>query len=360
MNLELLISTMKVSLNMQKLNKGEWSEAYCLLKTMADKKLFLCDLNLENTGTAVEVIGGRLSKNIEYKIVGESVSFFSNENCKEIPISNVKNIVKYFLEEIKEKQTKTFPIKLVEDFFLDIGSPSVKAKASNKADSILYTNDELTKATEKLSFSIKSFLVADPTLVNAGRTTNFTYKVLCHIEPYKNLKAKTLVKKLIEDKVVLDFEKMDSEIYAKNLMLVDTQMPQIISEMLKVYYSSKTKYVSHLVDEVEKLNPLNLSDTSIYKNKICDYLFYSATGMFPNTEWAGIQDIDGGCMIVKEDGEISTFYIFRKAFLEFFREYLYNKCFLDTASTTRHQFGRLYEEEGQVRLKLNLQVRIAK
>lgn len=44
----------------------------------------------------------------------------------------------------------------------------------------------------------------------------------------------------------------------------------------------------------------------------------------------------------------------------FFREYLFNKCFLDTPSTTRHGFARLYEENGKVKLKLNLQVRIEK
>ena len=86
----------------------------------------------------------------------------------------------------------------------------------------------------------------------------------------------------------------------------------------------------------------------------------SLIGMFPNKEWSGIQDVDGGCLIVKEDGEIATFYIFRKAFLEYFRAYLFDKCFLDTASTSRHKFGVLYEENNITKLKLNLQVRIAK
>jgi hypothetical protein len=50
--------------------------------------------------------------------------------------------------------------------------------------------------------------------------------------------------------------------------------------------------------------------------------------------------------------------LFRKAFLEYFRTYLFDQCFLDTASTSRHKFGVLYEENNIT--KLNLQVRIAK
>ena len=214
------------------------------------------------------------------------------------------------------------------------------------------------QSNENLSFSIKSFLAGSPTLVNASKATNFTYSVNSFDKKFASLKAKTLVKALNKENVSIHYQSMDSDIYQKNLMLIDTQMPVIISEILKIYFGSKIKNVKDIVEILKKNNPLNLHDVSVYQSKVKDFLFDSATGMFPNKAWRGIQDVDGGCLIVKNDGDVSAFYIFRKEFLVNFREYLYQKCFIDTASTTRHVFGRLYQENGSSYLKLNLQIRI--
>lgn len=344
----------------QKLNKGEWSEAYCLLNTMATQKLILCDDSLSDIGAFIKVVGGQLSTSLNYRLKKDKVLFIREKVSQEMPISDIYDISQRCLQEIQKPQDRTFSIEAVEKLFRSLGESSLKAKSCDKADSILHVSDGITNQVEKLGFSIKSFLAGSPTLVNAGKTTNFIYKVDCKFNDYEGLKAKVLVRSLFEDNLAIKFIRMESDVYHKNLTLVDTQLPIMLSEILKIYYSSREKTISSLVDTLVFKNPLKLKDTSIYRNKISDYLFYSATGMFPNTPWEGIQDIDGGCMIVKETGEIKTFYIFRKEFMHFFRKYLFEKCFLDTASTTRHKFGRIYKEKGEVRLNLNLQIRIAR
>ena len=65
-----------------------------------------------------------------------------------------------------------------------------------------------------------------------------------------------------------------------------------------------------------------------------------------------------GCTIVKvlmkdKDGNIDDVVLG----YDDFRDYLFNSTKLDTPSTSRHDFGYLYNEDGEIFLKLNLQVR---
>lgn len=344
--------------NMPKLNKGEWSEPYCLLKIITDQKLYLCNSDLTISGGYIDVTGGKLSDNVTYKICDDVIEFYIAQEQKDYAQSYIKKIVANALSELQKKQKRTFTIKEIENFYSNIGNPPIKSKSSSKSDCILSVFDDLTNSKEELNFTIKSFLSGSPSLINASKATNFNFKVSCDSQDYKNLKSKSLVRLLQKNNHAIEFDCMDNNTYEKNLMLVDTQMPLIISELLKIYYGSKTKLVSDIADLIKKNNPLKIQDVSIYENKLKDFLFYSSTGMVPNKEWEGVQDIDGGCLIVRNDGEVVTFYIFRKSFLIYFRNYLYNNCFLDTASTSRHDFGRLYQENNVSYLKLNLLVRI--
>ncbi len=345
---------------MLKFNKGEWSESYCLLKIISEKKLSVCNDALIFVGTEIKVTGGKLSDDILYKIYDNTVRFYWGENQKNYSLDDIRTMVTDIYKLLQSDQDRTFPINKIETLYSEIGNPSIKSNSSNKIDCNLSVFDEMTSSDEQLGFSIKSFLAGSPTLINASKATNFIYNTSTKAHNYNSLKTKKLVRALNDSREPIIFNNMESGTYCKNLMLIDTQMPLIISEILKSYFGSKTKTISDLSAIIEKTNPLKLEDTSIYKNKLKDFLFYSAIGMFPNKEWNGIQDVDGGCLIVKEDGEIATFYIFRKAFLEYFRTYLFDRCFLDTASTSRHRFGVLYEENNTTKLKLNLQVRITK
>jgi len=344
---------------MQTLNKGEWSESYCVLRIIADGKLHLCNSDLQLAGEKIVINGGIISPDVHYTISGDNVKFSAYGVCKEVSLKYVSELADKTLHDIKSSNEKTFSLPEMAKLF---GTESLKAKASDKVDTIIRIFDDLTSANEELGFSIKSFLAGSPTLVNARKATNFTYNVnLPYIDDkYKDLKAKTLLRALDAAGINTVFENMDSVTYQNNVMRIDLKMPKILAEFLKIYYSSKMKTVREITAKLQEINPLNLDDVSLYQSKITDYLFYSAVGMFPNKEWHGISDIDGGCLIVENNGEIKSFYIFRKSFLVFFREFLFNKCFLDTPSTTRHNFARLYEEDSTIKLKLNLQVRINK
>jgi hypothetical protein len=79
--------------------------------------------------------------------------------------------------------------------------------------------------------------------------------------------------------------------------------------------------------------------------------------MTATTPWLGQFNANGGYIIVKEDGDIVCYHFFDRNDLE---DYLFYNTVFDTPSTTRHQFGDVYKENGEYFIKLNLQVRFIK
>jgi type II restriction enzyme len=97
---------------------------------------------------------------------------------------------------------------------------------------------------------------------------------------------------------------------------------------------------------------VNIAGISSYKIK--RFLTDIALGMMPSKVWTGEYDATGGYLIVKSDGEILCYHIYNK---NEFENYLLSNTKLETASSSRHGFGEIYEENGQQYFKLNLQIR---
>ena len=79
--------------------------------------------------------------------------------------------------------------------------------------------------------------------------------------------------------------------------------------------------------------------------------------MMPSKVWTGELDATGGYLVVKEDGEILCYHIYNR---NEFEDYLLNNTKLETASSTRHEFGTVYKEGNKQYFKLNLQIRFLK
>jgi hypothetical protein len=77
----------------------------------------------------------------------------------------------------------------------------------------------------------------------------------------------------------------------------------------------------------------------------------------PSKVWTGQYDATGGYLIIKENGDVLCYHIYNR---NEFEDYLFNNTKLDTASSSRHDFGTIYEENGELYFKLNLQIRFIK
>jgi hypothetical protein len=221
-----------------------------------------------------------------------------------------------------------------------------------------------------LGFSIKSQLGNPSTLLNAGKTTNFVYKIndISLNENEINEINAVDTKNKIKDRIeaikqkggLFIFQNTEQKIFSNNLTLIDSLMPKIIGTIVFDFYSSNRSKLNDLVERVHNINPLNF-DTSnnhkFYSYKVKRFLTDIALGMMPSKVWTGEYDATGGYLIVKEDGEVLCYHIYNK---NEFENYLINNTKLDTGSSTRHNFGTVYKENGNLYFKLNLQIRFIK
>ncbi len=145
---------------------------------------------------------------------------------------------------------------------------------------------------------------------------------------------------------VLEYHQTEQSIFCNNLVMVDSALPKIISSIMLQFFSSKLSSMIDLADRIEQENPLgyNFSDNhQFYHYKIKRFLMDVAVGMMPAKLWDGQYDATGGYLIVRQDGNILCYHLYNR---NRFEDYLFYNTRLETASSSKHNFGTLYQENG--------------
>ncbi len=222
----------------------------------------------------------------------------------------------------------------------------------------------------ELSFSIKTMLGSPSTLLNASKATNFTFKLVNPVTTLKDsngprygededLKLKILLMQKESEGYDLQFHNMANNTFESNLRMVDFLLPQILGEVLKIYYLNKGTTLTEIAELLQKNDPMDFKEDSdrFYSHKLKNFLLDVALGMKPATRWDGSYDAAGGYIIVKDDGDILCYHLLREGE---FKDYLLENTKLETPSTSRYNFGTLYELDGELFIDLNLQIRFIK
>ncbi|MGB7651394.1 MAG: HpaII family restriction endonuclease [Gallionella sp.] len=356
---------------MLKGNKGEWSEIYTLLKIIADGKLYGGDENLQRIDALIspilKVIRTESDGTFEYETQQDLVIVSGNGEQVRIPLSEFQHNAALLLQHIKAAKEASFELPDIAAFARSFNCTSLKAKSSSKSDIRIIIHDERTCMSPELGFSIKSQLGSASTLLNAGRTTNFIFKITGKKLSDEQVAAINAIdtRSKIKDRLAqiqahdaqLQFYKTENVMFANNLTLIDSRLPALLADILQVFYSSSHSTLIDLLDDITQRNPLNFDQSEqhpFYSYKITRFLTDIALGMMPATMWTGELEATGGYLVVKEDGDILAYHIYNR---NFFENYLLNNTKLDTASSTKHGFGKIYSEAGEQFFKLNLQIR---
>lgn len=356
---------------MIKQNKGEWSELYVFLKLLGDGVLYAADADLnkkENLYYPLIEILRKENKQIKH-YVKDNITIKVVDDTKKVllklPKTEFERKAKVLLEAI-QKSDSTFPVPDIESFMERIGCKKVKADSTDKSDITLVLHDIKTYKNDTFGFSIKSKLGGSSTLLNAGNSTNFIYRVIGNItekqiKEINNISSKSKIRErlklLQENKCTLEFYGMENENFKANLQMIDTSFPTIISEFLLQYYTGNGSMIKELTPIVRKINPCKLNTKLphlYYEHKMKNFLIDIALGMTPATVWTGLYQANGGYIIVKENGEVVCYHIYDR---NDFQEYMFNYTRFETASTSRYGFGYIYKENNQKFIKLNLQIR---
>lgn len=351
-------------------NKGEWSEIYALFKLLADKELHAGDSKINKINNLVypilKILRSEGKKSYEYSIEDDIVIISDSQEILRVPIIEFHRYAEILLKRIKSS-SKTFSVPEIEEFMHSINCFTLKAKSSSKTDITIVVHDLRTGFQPTLGFSIKSQLGSHSTLLNAGETTNFIFKIdgaklsaedIVSINSISSRsKIRDRISRIKELGGVLKFVKTQRNIFNNNLVLIDSLLPEILSFMVLRFYGTNYSGVNQLIELIEKENPLKFDTSSshlFYRYKIKRFLIDIALGMMPSKAWNGEYDATGGYLIVKSDGELLCYHIYN---LNEFENYLIYNTKFDTASSTRHSFGEIYSENGEFFIKLNLQIR---
>lgn len=351
-------------------NKGEWSEIYALFKLLSDKNLFAGDADLNIVENLffpiIKIIRNESGGIFEYELKGDLVVISGGKEKFRIQIKNFTDQAAKLLSEIKGS-TGVFSIPEVEIFMKEVQCNTLKAKSNSKSDIRIVIYDSRIHQQAELGFSIKSQLGGNSTLLNAGKTTNFIYQLVGlkansnEIKKINAIETRSKIKDRLEEAKKfggkLKFISLNQDIFKNNLVLIDSLLPNILAEIVKQFYTSNLLTIKELTEEISSKNPLGYDTQfshSFYEYKIKRFLTDVALGMMPSKVWGGLYDATGGYLIVKENGEVLCYHIYNR---NQFEDYLFHNTKLETASSTRHEFGQVYSKNGSSFFKLNLQIR---
>lgn len=354
---------------MLKGNRGEWSEIYVFLYLASEGKMYAADSNLQELSNdafipIVRII--RKEKNspkISY-YTGDPISIRSESGntITQIAQSDFKQQARNLYYEITSlnHNSGSFPVPQTEAFMNRIFVRSLKAPSNDKADIVMQIQDARTGIDPIFGWSIKSELGNPPTLLNAGKTTNFVFAAR-GIDDYSAAQINSIsTRAKIKDRLIaivtvgsIGFLRASNATFSRNLRLIDSLFPQIIAESLIRYYLGEGPDCKTIVKSLEDTDPLGLGK-GMYVYKFKKFLCAVALGMKPSYEWDGRDDATGGYVVVREDGKVLAFHVYNR---DMFEDYLLDNTRFETASTSRHEFGELYKTENGYSINLNLQIR---
>lgn len=356
-------------------NKGEWSELYALFRLLGEGKVHAGDADLNKLDLYYPILNiiREESKKYEYKPNKEQNIVVIDEDGNEYARISMDKFMEEstkLLETIKGAGSqRAFEVPDAESFMSQIGCTKIKAPSKDKADIHIVIHDLRTNMTPMLGFSIKSQLGSASTLLNPGMPTNITYKIVGGDMTDLEMKEINAIEDhlprmqaLLEKGYLLEYYEIAHETFKNNLLFLDMCMPELVARCLVL--SSMPSFgtsIKDIVKIVSKENPFGFTGkdvTAFYEHKMKVLLLDTALGMTPATEWDGRYDANGGYLVVKSDGDIVCYHFYNKNDVE---DYLYNNTRFDRASRTRYDFGSLYRgEDGNVYIKLNLQIRFKK
>ena len=237
--------------------------------------------------------------------------------------------------------------------------------AGSKEDIVVVIHDPQTGQNPKMSYSIKSQVGSPSTLLNASGATNFIFEINAKDFDMAKCNAVGTARKRIEEALshsTLKFVGVANKTFENNLELIDSVFPEIMAFLLFRHFSTDTSSLKDIFDGIGDELPIRLSgDKNMSKEKalykVKHFLAAAALGLTPSHAWDGKLSANGGYLIIKSNGDLVCYHIFN---MDDFKDYLFNSTKFERGSESRHQYGKVYMENGKYFIKLNLQIRFTR
>lgn len=359
---------------MSSFNRGEWSEIYAILAMLLCPKLAISNAELEIITNElydlkkIRVCNPNKNGIIEYALNNQSdvEVFYDNEFdniVSKIELAENKHLLFDAIENAPIGNG-AFEIDELKDILAKLTKGKlIKSRSLSKEDLEAQIFDNRVCTEKNLKYSIKSSLGSPATLLNSSQHTNFLYCIenlsKNYVDEINAINSKT---KLL-DKINfimshggrIKFLKVVDEIFDYNLKMIDSNMPQYLGNVLLQSYITGKKELLPLFLESNQFE-----DEDFAIKKLGDFLEGISFGFFPSLKWDGCNQVNGGLVVVKNNGNIVILDLiyYRREVLK----YLMNETKLDSPSSSRYHMLQLYSQpfDDKIYFTLNLQVRYKK
>ena len=374
------------SIKGKKLNKGEWAEFYVMMKLLGEGRLYtankLLQKNYQNYLDVLKIIRQECETQVLEYIIDEANAVVivkpqdSDTILATMPVSDFNDYAKMLFDGIKDVKGSSVPAPdPVCDFAKVIyvskpKAPAVKAlkkQFGGKNDIFIEVRDGQTAIVSIMGFSIKSKFGQNPTLFNAGSSSQYLYKLTgCDDTMMDEFNAITenggrgwsKCKTYLSDHgILMEFAHTQNPIYNDNLFLVRESMAMIMAWCVKDRLIDSPGHfeVMETVERMIAANPLGVPGARVYYEKaIKDFLMAGFTGMTAGKEWDGKEQVNGGYIVVMDDGDVICYHSSDR---ESFRDYLYKNTHFEYVSADKYLWSRIVKIDGEYYLPLNLSVR---
>ena len=374
------------SIKGKKLNKGEWAEFYVMMKLLGEGRLYtankLLQKNYQNYLDVLKIIRQECETQVLEYIIDEANAVVivkpqdSDTILATMPVSDFNDYAKMLFDGIKDVKGSSVPAPdPVCDFAKVIyvskpKAPAVKAlkkQFGGKNDIFIEVRDGQTAIVSIMGFSIKSKFGQNPTLFNAGSSSQYLYKLTgCDDTMMDEFNAITenggrgwsKCKTYLSDHgILMEFAHTQNPIYNDNLFLVRESMAKIMAWCVKDRLIDSPGHfeVMETVERMIAANPLGVPGARVYYEKaIKDFLMAGFTGMTAGKEWDGKEQVNGGYIVVMDDGDVICYHSSDR---ESFRDYLYKNTHFEYVSADKYLWSRIVKIDGEYYIPLNLSVR---
>jgi len=355
-------------------NIGEWSELYALAYLLvhgganaADEKQNAIP-DLYYRVLQIIIASHDLQEEMRYDVNSNNIIIFQNGDVlDEIDKEILQSQIDIFFRDLTSGiGKKTFPLPSGEKLMRLLHKRTISAGSSERETDLqlVIADEETGGPTPRYGFSIKSQLGQAATLLNSSGSTNIVYEIVGN--PKKEQLgipdiSKTPsshpqnVRAIYDAGYFLNFFEYQSDTFSENLSYVDSNLPLHIAKvLLQSYLQDDIKSFAKISELVFPISEKN-SNQPLFKLR--EFLGAVSMGLRPSTKWRGNPSKFKGLMVVKEDGNLVFYYMNSRLNFE---EYLFQNVRFDRPSTRRHRYGQIYEEDGRILIKLNLQIRFRK
>ena len=373
-----------------KRNKGEWSEVWAVLKTLAEGRIATVrqsDGKIVPSGASVMVGSlrtGRSGQIVEYELRrGQSgrldelliLDAVSKTILDRFSAQVVQQDFAAFDSELKaavqNASSSTFDLPCARQIFdkYRFGSGKSPSKLKRDCELVLVAPDGINEDVR--GFSIKSYTGGLPTLFNASGAAGFLYRLngetadraksLIANSPNKGIGWVVARVDGLNNLHAFSAEvRADNPAFAKNLSLLDHRMALVIGHLLRFGKGSNGNAVKTALESLIQADPLGIGSTyarTYYSFRVRHFLRAVALGMTAGTPWNGDEDAEGGMLVVSKRWNLYCLLAGKREF----EQYLLDTTFFDTASTKRlDRYADLIEDlDGNAWFKLYLQIREA-